>query len=169
MKRIRKGIRSVIIIAVLLSNVGCDQITKTVARNNLAYGENISVISGYLTLTKVENAGAFMSLGNQLPDLIKIPLLMIIPALVLIAALIFILKKRQLDFHDTVPIAFIIGGGLGNLFDRFMYGSVTDFLHMDFYIFQTGIFNLADVSIMVGVGWLLIQSLFTKKAWPNFE
>ncbi len=58
---------------------------------------------------------------------------------------------------------FLIGGGIGNIYDRIVYGSVTDFLHMDFVLFRTGIFNLADVSIMVGIGLLLLQNLTAAK------
>lgn len=58
-------------------------------------------------------------------------------------------------------ISFIIGGGIGNLYDRMWYGSVTDFMHINFTIFQTGIFNMADVSIMTGMFIILIQ-LFIK-------
>lgn len=163
MKRLKRGIRHFVIITVLLSNVGCDQISKNAARNNIEYGERISVISSFLTLTKVENTGAFLSLGNNLPNIIKTPLLTFLPILFLIVVLIFILKKRKIELNYALPIAFIIGGGIGNLYDRIRYGSVTDFLHMNFHVFQTGIFNMADVSIMVGTFWLLINQLNGKK------
>ena len=148
---------------VLLSNIGCDQISKSVARENIDYGESISVISSYLTLTKVENSGAFLSLGNNLPNFLKIPLLTIIPTFILIGMMAFVLRKRKMDLNYALPIAFIVGGGIGNLFDRILYGSVTDFLHMNFHIFQTGIFNMADVSIMIGTFWILLTQLNLKK------
>ncbi|MCV9385100.1 signal peptidase II [Reichenbachiella ulvae] len=166
MKILKKGIRNVMVITVLLSNIGCDQISKNVARDYINYGEKISVVSSYLTLTKVENSGAFLSLGNTLPNFIKIPLLTIFPSLVLIGMLVFILRKRKMDLNYSLPIAFIIGGGIGNLYDRILYGSVTDFLHMNFQFFQTGIFNMADVSIMVGIFWLLVIQINTKKDKP---
>ena len=50
-----------------------------------------------------------------------------------------------------IGLCFVIGGGVGNLFDRMVYGSVTDFLYLKFGVFQTGIFNMADVSIMTGM------------------
>lgn len=152
------------IIAVFLGNVSCDQITKTAARNSIEYGERIQVISeGFLTLTKVENTGAFLSLGQHLPSLIKIPLLMITPSLVLIGIFVSILRRQNVYANYALPVAFIIGGGIGNLFDRIMYGSVTDFLHMNFHIFQTGVFNMADVSIMLGTFWLFITQFKHQK------
>lgn len=50
---------------------------------------------------------------------------------------------------------FVIGGGIGNLADRIIHGSVTDFLHLDLGVLQTGIFNFADVSIMAGLMMIL--------------
>ncbi len=162
MKKLNKGIRNVIIVTVLLSNIGCDQITKNIAREHIASNERIS-ISSYLTLTKVQNSGAFLSLGDDLPNIFRILLLIIIPMIFLIGTLFFILKKRDLTLNYALPIAFIIGGGFGNLYDRIYHGSVTDFLHMNFQIFQTGIFNTADVSIMAGVFWLLLVQLNEEK------
>ena len=64
---------------------------------------------------------------------------------------------------ESLGLAFIIGGGIGNIFDRIVYGSVTDFFHMDFVIFRTGIFNMADVSVMVGTSLLLVSTFGKKK------
>ena len=61
-----------------------------------------------------------------------------------------------------IGMCFLIGGGIGNIIDRLLYGSVTDFLHIDFGLFRTGIFNLADVSIMIGIGILIINSIKQK-------
>ena len=55
-------------------------------------------------------------------------------------------------------ICFMVGGGIGNIYDRVIYGSVTDFLHIDFVLFQTGVFNLADVSIMIGLFMVIVAS-----------
>ena len=63
---------------------------------------------------------------------------------------------------SRLGLACVLGGGIGNLYDRVLYGSVTDFLHIDFGLFQTGIFNLADVSIMVGA-FLLAAEMFLKR------
>ena len=158
----KNKLRNFIVIAVLLLNIGCDQVTKKVARERIEYGENISVITGYLTLTKVENTGAFLSLGNELPDILRVILLNVLPALFLLAMLVYILRKSKMQMSVAIPFAFIIGGGIGNLYDRIIYGSVTDFVHMDFQLFRTGIFNLADVSIMVGVFWLMAVSVHPK-------
>lgn len=137
--------------------------SKSIVRKNVEYHENIELIDHYLTLTKVENSGAFLSLGHTLPSHIKTILLNIIPLLALIAGIVFILVKTSLPKISVIGLSFIIGGGIGNIYDRILYGSVTDFLHIDFIIFRTGIFNFADVSIMVGMFLVLIQTLSQKK------
>jgi signal peptidase II len=56
-------------------------------------------------------------------------------------------------------ICLVIGGGLGNVYDRIVYGYVTDFLHFDFMLFQTGIVNMADISITIGF-FIIIYEFF---------
>lgn len=58
-----------------------------------------------------------------------------------------LLIKRVMSNLQVVGWCFVIGGGTGNLYRRIVHGSVTDFLHLDLELFQTGIFNLADVSM----------------------
>ena len=64
--------------------------------------------------------------------------------------------RTDMSRSAFIGLAFVVGGGIGNIYDRAIYGSVTDFLHLDFYLFKTGVFNLADVSIMTGVFIVLI-------------
>ena len=60
-------------------------------------------------------------------------------------------------------LGFMLGGGIGNMIDRLAFGAVTDFLHMDFEIFQTGVFNLADMSIMFGVGLMFVDQFILNR------
>ena len=144
----------------LSSNIGCDQISKSIVRQRINYNEQIGLMNNYVTLTRIENTGAFLSLGNSLPQPIRVLLLTILPLCVLGLTLIYLLTKRNLSNLTIVGICFVVGGGFGNIYDRIIYGSVTDFLHIDFLIFQTGIFNMADVSIVTGIFILLLNSYF---------
>ena len=66
---------------------------------------------------------------------------------------------------DDVAIAFIIGGGVGNLIDRFRLGGrVTDFIYLQAGVLHTGVFNVADMAITFGVLWLLATWAFASKA-----
>ena len=77
--------------------------------------------------------------------------------------LYYIITRHSMSRLTMVGLCFIIGGGIGNVFDRIVYGSVTDFLHIKFGVFQTGIFNLADLSIVTGTIILLINYFLRKK------
>lgn len=159
---LKSVIRNTLILSAILLNIGCDQVTKNIARNKIEYHETIQVIDSFLILTKVENSGAFLSLGSSMPIFIKFLALNLLPVIVLIWGLYLLIKKTNMSKYSVTGFCFIIGGGAGNLYDRIRYGSVTDFLYMDFGIFQTGIFNMADVSITVGMFVILIN-LYLKK------
>jgi signal peptidase II len=155
--------KAFLICSILLINVGCDQISKMAIRKKVALDEEISVIKNHFIITKVENEGAFLSLGRNLPDALKFILLSLIPLVVLIYASIFVITKSNLSKATIAGACFVIGGGLGNIYDRIIRGSVTDFLHLDFVIFKTGIFNFADVSIMTGFAVIVIDSFLKKE------
>jgi signal peptidase II len=144
-------------------NIGCDQVSKKIVRHNVAPYEIISVLNNHLTVTHAENPGAFLSLGDSLPKAAKNILLSILPLLVLAIVFYYTITKHTIPRATLVGLCFIIGGGIGNIFDRIVYGSVTDFLHIKLGIFQTGIFNLADLSIVSGTLIILLHSLFKKK------
>ncbi len=147
------------LLLIVALNLGCDQFSKVIARKNIEPYEQIEVIKDRFTLTLVENTGAFLSAGSNLPEIIRIIVLTVLPTLVLAYGLWFLYSNKHLPRLMQIGICFLIGGGIGNIYDRIVYGSVTDFLHMDFVLFRTGIFNMADVSIMIGIGLLLLQNL----------
>jgi len=155
-------LRNISILLLVLLNAGCDQVSKHAARMNIGYYESIDVIGKYLILTKTENSGAFLSTGSSLEGPVKFFFLSLLPLLLLLYGIYYLLSNHQLPKLLVLGMSFVIGGGLGNLYDRLLYGSVTDFLHIDFYIFKTGIFNLADVSIMAGMIMIVINLYFKR-------
>ncbi|MBB2146709.1 signal peptidase II [Pedobacter sp. LMG 31464] len=163
----KETLRWILLLAIVALNIGCDQVSKSIVRQKIDYDENISIIKNHFILTKVENTGAFLSAGNNLPEAVRFVLLSILPVLVLGYGLFYLLSKNNLPRSIQLGLCFLIGGGIGNVYDRILFGSVTDFLHMDFGIFRTGIFNLADVSIMIGIALLFIQSLKRKISNPS--
>lgn len=154
-----KNLRWSVLLLLLTLNFGCDQISKKIVRIEISDYEHISIIKDRFTLTKVENSGAFLSLGDNMPYIFRLIILTGLPLLFLGYGLYFLFAKRNLPMSMQIALCFLIGGGIGNLYDRIVHGSVTDFMHMDFYLFQTGVFNFADISIMIGVGILLFQSI----------
>jgi len=156
--KLNQLLRTIVILTILSSNIGCDQISKSIVRQHIDYNAQIHLVNSYLTLTKVENTGAFLSAGHALSQPIKTLLLIVLPMMVLGFAVVYLFIKKNLSPLTIIGICFVVGGGVGNIYDRLVYGSVTDFLHIDFIVFQTGIFNMADVSIMTGTFILLCES-----------
>ena len=104
-------------------------------------------------------------MGSDFSPALRIGLLLVLPIIVLALVLRHIIKDKTMNTMTLVGFCCIIGGGIANVYDRIVYGSVTDFLHIDLGgVFRTGIFNLADVSVMVGMGCLIVGSFNTKKA-----
>jgi signal peptidase II len=123
----------------------------------------------HISIQRVENTGAFLSLGDSLSGPVKAILLNILPLLAVLFGLWYVFTKTNLSRPILIAIILIIGGGIGNIYDRLVHGSVTDFMHIDFVIFQTGIFNVADMSIMAGTFIILFQALFKKKEQPEIK
>jgi signal peptidase II len=158
-----KGIlRTAVILSIVMLNMGCDQFTKNLIRERVGNHEQIELISDHFTLTRVENTGAFLSLGDSLPAPLKDILLSVIPLLALTMGLGYVLFRTSLPPVVLTGVCFILGGGMGNIYDRLQYGSVTDFLHINLGFLRTGIFNMADLSISIGV-FIIILQLFSRK------
>ncbi len=162
MSIIRTWYKTFILLLILL-NIGCDQVSKCLVRENIGYYEQVELISNGLILTKVENTGGFLGFGSAIHPLLKKILFLAFPALVLVLLMGFIMVKTRDNILFVTGLSFIIGGGIGNIFDRIVYGSVTDFLHIDIGIFKTGVFNLADVSIMFGTACILFYNLTKRR------
>ena len=159
----KKLIRTLLIILVLGLNIGCDQVSKSIVRHKMGVYDRIEFLHNHVTFSWVENSGAFLSLGDGLQGPLKLILLDILPLLAIIAGFIYILIKQDINRVTLLGIIFIIGGGFGNIYDRLVHGSVTDFMHINFVIFQTGVFNVADMSIMAGMFIILIHAWVKKE------
>ena len=158
-----KTTRIITIIAIIILSITFDQVSKIIVRNTISYHENIKVIGEYFTLTKVENTGAFLSLGSQIPKAVYYILMVLLPVCVIGYAFYYLLTKQNLSKAIIIGISLVIGGGIGNIIDRVLFGSVTDFMYMDFVIFHTGVFNIADNCVMAGMAFILFDMFINKK------
>ena len=153
-----KPAKALLVVAVVLLVVACDQATKHVARDRFSGAGATSVAGGHLLLRYVENEGAFLSLGERLPRAVRVVVFVAFPVLVLAAMIATILRRRNVRSTLLVGFALLLGGGLGNLVDRiFRGGRVGDFLCIVFGRPWTGIFNVADLCIMAGCLLLLVS------------
>lgn len=162
--------RTAFILIVIILTIAVDQISKVLVVNNIeertetSYGETISLIGDYFTMMHVKNEGAFLGMGSELGGALKIILLLVLPVIVLGFVLRHIIKDKSLDKWSLFAFASIIGGGISNVYDRFAYGEVTDFLYIQITdTLRTGIFNLADLSVTTGMLILVVMMLKKKK------
>jgi signal peptidase II len=156
--------RTAFIVILVVFNIALDQVSKVMVRANVEPHSQASIIGDVFTLHNVENTGAFLGMGSNLSSSLKIPLLLILPVIVLGLVVIHIIREKSIDNMSLIGFCCIVGGGLANVYDRFVYGSVTDFLHLDFGgKLQTGIFNIADVSVTTGMITILVASFLHRK------
>jgi signal peptidase II len=149
-----------LVLALLFGTVGCDQATKAVARDALVGGQAFDYLGGLIRLQIAENPGAFLSLGGGLPSETRFWLFTVSVCALLLGLLAFALLARRVRRDTLLALTLIASGGLGNLVDRATKQSVTDFLIIGTPAFHTGVFNVADVAIVVGVLIMLAQSVF---------
>ncbi len=158
-----RGPRLAFILVVILTTVGCDQMTKHVAKATL--GERvhaIHILPDMFYLQYAENTGGFLSLGSSLPEGLRFWLLTVFTGVILAGIAVILVTNRTLTRSDTLALALLLSGGLGNLIDRLLRdGTVVDFMVMGIGRLHTGVFNVADVAVMTGIFLLFASKLFT--------
>ena len=156
--------RNLFIVLLIIFNIAIDQITKVFVRSTLVYQKSEQVIGDYFQLIWVENKGAFLGMGSDMNETLRLIFLLILPTLVLGYVVYYIIKTKNLDRISLIAFCCIVGGGIANVFDRFAFGHVTDFFFIDLGgVFKTGIFNVADLSVTTGMFMLIFSNFLMKK------
>ncbi len=139
-----------------------DRLTKWVIGQKIALHENVTVIPGFFRLTHVQNRGAAFGLFSDSASEYKVAVLVLfsLVALVVVSALLW--KNSHRLTTTGVGLALILGGALGNLWDRIVTGHVVDFLLFYLGSYQWPAFNVADTAIVVGAALLVAEILFAK-------
>jgi signal peptidase II len=158
-----RRIRITLLIVALVSTVGCDQTSKHIARGHLDRFDSVTVLHGFGHLELTENPGAFLSLGAAFPPSVRTIIFTLGTGAGLVALLGCLARHTKLSWVAFAGLALGVSGGSSNLIDRITrHGLVTDFIALRLGPFHTGIFNFADVAIMVGAG-LLTHGLWKQK------
>jgi signal peptidase II len=141
-----------------------DRYTKWVVAQHISLHDSITVIKRVFYITHVENRGAAFGIFNDSPSPWKIGLLVLfsVVALVIVSALLW--RSSHSMTASAVGLSLILGGALGNLWDRLLSGRVVDFLLVYIGSYEWPAFNLADSAIVVGAGLLVFEILFTKES-----
>ncbi len=124
----------------------------------------IQVIPGFFSLTHTENTGAAFSLFADSPAPWKTGLLIAFSVIALLVVSMLLWKNNHAHVITGIGLSLIMGGALGNLWDRVVRGRVVDFLLFYVKRYQWPVFNLADSAIVVGAGLLVLEILFHKSS-----
>lgn len=148
--------RTLLVLFVVTLVIVCDQITKQLALTSFQPGEIRPVIDGVFNLTLSFNRGAAFGLWSGLESGWREVVLGTTILLALGVVGFLLTRPYYRSRIAQVALAGILGGAIGNVIDRFVYGAVVDFL--DFYLGNSHwpAFNIADSAICIGVGLLLI-------------
>lgn len=151
----------VLLVPGLLATV-LDRLTKIWAVNTLKEQPMQSYLNDMFRFVYAENTGAFLSLGSGMNDNLRYWVLAIVPVAVLLYIFFHVLTAKNMHVVQQASFGFILGGGLSNIFDRILEGRVVDFMNMGIGTLRTGIFNVADMSIMLGL-FMMVPFLFQKQ------
>jgi signal peptidase II len=144
------------ILGICLISIGIDQGTKWYASEYLPRFEMTSYWSDILRIGYAENTGAFLGLGSGMSDSAKFWIFVFAVGLILSTLLIYILRTKTQTAYGLASLTLIFSGGISNFYDRVVNnGAVIDFLNVGIGSLRTGIFNVADMAIMLGVFLLL--------------
>jgi signal peptidase II len=144
----RLATRLVLVLAVL-GTIGCDRVTKHLAAGALAGTTGRSYLGDTVWLGYVENRGGFLSFGASLPPAVRMVLFTGGTGLMLVALTVVAIRHRWRGW-PALGLALFVAGGASNWIDRAVRGSVVDFLNIGIGPVRTGVFNVADMAIMLG-------------------
>jgi signal peptidase II len=138
-----------------------DWITKRWIEKHVSFWDTHTVIPGLLSIVHAQNRGAAFSILSDAPDAVRALVLIGMSGVVtLIVAWMFraaLLKPAAHSAVGPLALAMVLGGALGNLYDRILRGSVTDFVLLYWRDWQWPAFNVADSAISIGAVLLLID------------
>lgn len=155
------------LVVAVLSTIGCDRVTKRAATTMLAGSPSRSYLADTVRLVYVENTGGFLGLGAGLPSGARTGLFTAGAGLLLCLLVVAAIRGRW-DRWSRLGLALFVAGGASNWIDRVARGSVVDFLNVGVGPVRTGVFNVADVSIMLGAS-LVVLATFSKRRPDGVE
>lgn len=153
-----RALSQAVVLVAVLGTFGCDRLTKHVAMTTLAGLPSQSYLGDTVRLQYVENAGGFLSLGSELPDRARTLVFTVGTGLLLIGVGAMAVRRRW-EWWPALGLSLFVAGAASNWVDRVIRGSVVDFMNVGVGPLRTGIFNVADVAIMIGVAIFMLVEL----------
>src|SRR5436853_278913 len=136
-----------------------DRWSKTLIQHRFDLNESVSVIDGLFNITSVRNTGVAFGIFSSFSSPAKSLLLSVFTACAAVVVITYSVRSPARNRLLQVALALILGGALGNLYDRIAYGYVVDFLEFYVRAYHWPSFNVADSAISVGVALLALEIL----------
>jgi signal peptidase II len=155
-----------LVLSLVVVIVALDQATKLIVDRTLSLHESIPIIEGFFNLTYIRNTGAAFGIFAGSHAAFRQPFLILFSILAIGFILVMLRRLPEGERSLLVALSFILGGAVGNLIDRFLYGEVIDFLDFYWSRFHWPAFNLADSFITVGVTLTLYRLIRAKGEDP---
>ena len=151
--------------ALSLALFGMDRATKTLVMHRLPLHESVPVVKGFFHLTHVANTGALFGLLAGIATPLRGLVFITVPLLAIALILFFQFHSGEGDLLTQLGLSLILGGALGNLYDRIRFGHVVDFLDFSVAGHHWPAFNIADSCICLGV-FTLVLDLYRREQRP---
>ena len=151
--------RPLLIVAIVSGILLLDQATKMLVVQMIELHHRIPIVASVFDLTHLRNPGAAFSLLAQAPDWFRQPFFFTVTGIAIIALSLFLFRVKEEGWLLTIAVSGILGGAIGNLIDRIVYGEVIDFLLFCWGEYCWPAFNVADSCITLGVIGLLWTSI----------
>ena len=139
----------IVVLLAVVGTIGCDRVTKHVAATTFADSPSRSYLGDTVRIGYVENQGGFLSMGDDLAPALRAAIFTVATGAMLLV-LIAVAVRRRLSGWPALGLALFVAGGMSNWIDRVTQGRVVDFLNVGVGPVRTGVFNVADLAIMVG-------------------
>ena len=157
----RSGARSIHFLVALLV-ILLDRWTKHLVSVDIPMYREIPVIPGFFSITHTENTGAAFSLFADSPAHWKTALLISLSVIAMVVVSVLLWKQARALTMTSIALSLILGGAVGNLWDRVARGRVVDFLLVYVKNYRWPVFNLADSAIVIGASLLVLEIIFSR-------
>jgi signal peptidase II len=137
-----------------------DRWTKYIVAQKIALFDSVAVIPGFFKITHLRNTGAAFSLFADAPAVWRTLMLVVFSLLALVIVVVLLVRNSRKFTWNGFALALILGGAVGNLWDRVLHGWVTDFVLVYYRQWEYPAFNVADSAICVGAVLLIADMLF---------
>lgn len=139
-----------------------DQITKAIVDRTMPLHHSIPLIDGFFNLTYIRNTGAAFGIFSGSHEAFRLPFLILVSVVASGFIIVMLRRLRGGEAGLATALAFILGGAIGNLIDRIVYGEVIDFLDVYWSNYHWPAFNVADSFITIGVAITLFYLIKAK-------